>query len=45
MEREGLIRPPYRTLLRVETSVDALLDGLSQPLPRSRPPLLGPEET
>jgi uncharacterized protein (TIGR00730 family) len=45
MEREGLIRPPYRTLLRVETSVDALLDGLSLPLPRSRPPLLGPEET
>ncbi len=45
MEREQFIRREHRALLRVETSIDALLDRLAEGRVPSRPALLGPEET
>ncbi len=45
MEREQFIRREHRALLRVETSIDALLDRLAEGRAPSRPALLGPEET
>ncbi len=45
MEREQFIRREHRVLLTVETSIDALLDRLTEGRVPSRPALLGPEET